>query len=1101
MADSRRGGSAATRVALVLGAGLLCLLALQFVFDTAGATAIRYIYESDWTRSFAMRDRDSLTVGFYLQRYAYLFARLETQAALLITALALAWQPLTRRRLGLYLIVGLAVLGATCAGLGSPIATLLGSSSDVFGLLLLGAASGGVLAAWLRFCWSYETLSVSTRISRAIVLSLSQVAGSALLLGVFGRLYRLDLLALNVVVSTGVVAATYRRRRDESQGRRFIARDVLTAFAPLTRTLPNRLLSLLLLGQLGLLFLSNALVEEISGDGIIYHLPMVKLMVQNAHVYDVPVHLAIINTYPKNVELVYLWTALLPGNDLWLNFGQIPFFFLLLLSTYSICRELGCSRESSWFAAASLGFVPVVTTQLETCYIDVAVSSMIVSAVSIVYPLSRRRPLPLDHVSLGLLLALLAGSKGTGPVYAVALGAVYCVFIRWRSGDQLRRAVAATGLALLVGSFWFVKNYLVYGNPVHPYRVAIHSRVIFPGPVETSELYGSSLVEEYGYPALVLASWFSLRDDDGFAYSSLLGGFGPIWPLVFLPAIFALAISSLSRNDLASAGLIGLFAILYLLTPLGFRLRFVIFVLALGAYALAYWLDRARPVVATLLRVVVLLLAAVNGYAYPPNALKIWTAHSKETAASLNPYRESELWQSVNWLHGRVQAGERVGYTDLTPMHFLWNRDISNRVDYLGGASYWGADPVQAGELCEQIARAESRLDYLFLPKSGEGYRCREELESAFAVVYEDDSAWIVRSVPTSSERAAPSARPAGLLLHQLIELGLAQAGEREVGGRIALGAGLETVRHERSQQCQETLRHSLHRLSAVDLTMEDPLDLELARDDRGNNIQKMQPSTQRTPRRANRLTGAGQERARAIDGVEPAEVVEGDLGDGKLREQAARLLVAADIPEQTVGQATLGDGPQLLLHELQSVTRTARAVEVEQNGEHRREPTHGTGDVHSREKRLPAMPLEREPCPPFPRVTREAVDERGDENLVHSRVVRSWCPMQESFRLSRVQRHAQLLQAGDVVRDGCAVARQAGARRRVERSIKLERSRKIPGGGVIEKRPRPDGEGCRLRETHALVLGRVARGKNPLQILEQDAPRDRIDHEVMRDQ
>ena len=220
-------------------------------------------------------------------------------------------------------------------------------------------------------------------------LGLAQVTVSGVLLGLIGQLQVLALLAVNLSVCLALAWLTLVRTSDGRMAVTRLVTRVGSCIAVVNSRFGLRFLVLLLLAELGVVCMTNLLVPNLDSDGLVYHLPMVNVMIQNQHIYDVPYHLSEITAYPKTVEMYFLWNTLLPGSHALVDFSQIPFYILLLLSTVELLRGMGRSRDAAIFGGVLTLFFPVVMRQLGTNYIDVAVSALIVSIVSVLHPMLR----------------------------------------------------------------------------------------------------------------------------------------------------------------------------------------------------------------------------------------------------------------------------------------------------------------------------------------------------------------------------------------------------------------------------------------------------------------------------------------------------------------------------------------------------------------------------------------------------------------------------------------------------------------------------------------------------------------------------------------
>src|SRR5207244_10078391 len=94
---------------------------------------------------------------------------------------------------------------------------------------------------------------------------------------------------------------------------------------------------------------------------------------------------------------------------------------------------------------------------------------------------------------------------------------------------------------------------------------------------------------------------------------------------------------------------------------------------------------------------------------------------------------------------------------------------------------------------------------------------------------------------------------------------------------------------------------------------------------------------------------------------VELAEVVEGDLGLGAGAERPGGG-VAAQVAEDAVADAVVGDTAQRLLDLLDAAAEVGGVAEREPDGEEAGEPADGALELELGEERFAAVPFERDP-------------------------------------------------------------------------------------------------------------------------------------------
>lgn len=169
---------------------------------------------------------------------------------------------------------------------------------------------------------------------------------------------------------------------------------------------------------------------------------------------------------PFTIEMLFTIGIAL-GTDVFSKIVHLIFAILLILSTYAFGeRYFGLSV--GWISAAILLGIPVLSLWAGFAYVDMAwalYEFLSVYALFIWIDKKKRSWLVLAGIMLGFAL----GSKYLALGGALVLGFI----VLWRSkGRSWKRAlsdVTVFGLAaLLVGSPWYLKNWVWFGNPVYP---------------------------------------------------------------------------------------------------------------------------------------------------------------------------------------------------------------------------------------------------------------------------------------------------------------------------------------------------------------------------------------------------------------------------------------------------------------------------------------------------------------------------------------------------------------------------------------------------------------------------------------------------------
>lgn len=566
-------------------------------------------------------------------------------------------------------------------------ASAKGSASERDVLVAFIALQTSVVAAWWRWLSPRAAgLTAAERLLCASVLAVAQIVGASLLLGWCGLLAPLPLL-LAVLIGSGLLALSpLPPGGDRGEG--------MSPEAAPSKALSrgNLALVLLLLPTLALVVARGVHVPSFGWDGLNYHLPMSALMLQTGRFDFPPAHEPTIAAYPKTGEIWSHWFLAFFRDDRWVGVAQLPFLLVAMLATGCAARRLGASRAASMMAALLLPFAPVVLTQITVAYTDIILAALVLTVVALVLAAHGAPALPL---AVGAALGLLLGTKFTALVLAPLLYVAFALAVlRARGRRGLPALVVAALLAALLGGDTYLRNWRQHGNPVFPYRTTVLGWPL-PGPRELSHVYGVAETRDAAPLARHLRSWSAVGV---VGHSQIYGGFGVTGPFLAGVSAVALALAVRERDGVRLA-VSALFAALTALTPVSFRLRFVIFLLGFGGICLSHVLDRAGPRLRAALVVAVLAVAlATSAQIWRRELPALWHAG----AARADPCREAEppaFRPAYTWLRANAPAGSTVlvlpGVSRLFA-YCLWTPAFTNRVEFVDAAV--AADPERLTE-------------------------------------------------------------------------------------------------------------------------------------------------------------------------------------------------------------------------------------------------------------------------------------------------------------------------------------------------------------------------------------------------------------------
>jgi len=226
------------------------------------------------------------------------------------------------------------------------------------------------------------------------------------------------------------------------------------------------------------------------GDSLAYHLPKIAEWVR-AGGFVPELGLDRRSTFPAGFELIETWWVVFLHHDVLIEMAGVEFLLLSAAATRAIARELGWSAKTATVAAALFVMNPALHFMATSCINDGAVTGLLVASIALIV------------AGLHPLLVLLPVGLGIGVkptfLYAVPGLALMCGLLPRREGSGLespRSVMVVAAGALLVGAFWYLRNWVVYHNPIYPM-----------GPGGMRSLISGALLKRVG------PSWSSLRDN------------------------------------------------------------------------------------------------------------------------------------------------------------------------------------------------------------------------------------------------------------------------------------------------------------------------------------------------------------------------------------------------------------------------------------------------------------------------------------------------------------------------------------------------------------------------------------------------------------
>jgi hypothetical protein len=613
--------------------------------------------------------------------------------------------------------------------------------------------------------------SLRGRIEQLVALAVVAVAQIVVTLLVCGvvleSLSRATVLTANLVVTAvvAVLAARSGALRDALRAWRRPRRS-LWVREPLRRWWAWVLGALVVVGSVYLTLVAYTM-PSYGFDAVWYHLTAVASWVDAGRIGITPLE-PIANVFPMNGELSFLWVGVLTKSDLLIDLPQIGFALLGALSVVAIARVARVSRPGAVVAGCLYFLTPIVLAQASTNYVDIVLPSLFLAGFAFLYRYTTTlaagdRPEPRRERTLLLLagagVGLAAGAKTSGLVYAAVAFALLGVnlFVAVRHGHVHRRA-ALGALTLFVvpvlalGSFWYVRSWVEYGNPIEPLTVKVGDHTVFTGLPRYEEgtdgLDAQMPQEIRDQPALLrpLASW--VGEPTSYDYQQRIGGLGWQWLLLELPALLLLLGYCVWKRRGLLANLLVPFLVMFVLTPANWWSRLTIALVAPGAVALVWIVERVRAAalvgvleVATVAAATVSFVGALNVLA--PHTQRI--TPSDVVSALGSPRSERTLadytFPEWNWTD-RVPKGSTIALLPrempASLFYFLYGTDFRNHV-----VALTKADSSSPDALRRRLRAAGA--DYLFTLAERPGDRAARAGPACFAPTFHHDGHVVYR--------------------------------------------------------------------------------------------------------------------------------------------------------------------------------------------------------------------------------------------------------------------------------------------------------------------------------------------------------------------
>ena len=498
-----------------------------------------------------------------------------------------------------------------------------------------------------------------------------------------------------------------------------------------------------------------------------YHLSWVGFAHQEGNLGPFPMPYPFIDCYPMNTQMLFLWFVIGTGTDQLASLVQTPFAIVTALACYMIARHVGANRTDAALTGLLVFSIPTIIQQMWMAKVDIAVTAGVLTSLAF---LSRKRFTPGSLLIAGLASGFFIGSKGTGIILAIGLLFFFIVRLLLMSreelevstGSKVKRIVSGLLIvcipAFLLGSFFYLRNWVLHGNPAGIFGVKLGSMVLFEGIDLKALLFWRETwvppalyhaVEEGNEWPIVLDGFFDPQT--GFWQGNYIGGWGSPWTIFMLPAIPIAYLIALMRKKWLLPLILLACLIPYFISSSVNHVwtRYYLPVIGVGTTSFAYmlhvldktWVHRAIRIFAVACMIATVFVSSQHMLIDPADI----AAARNVPLSQRDMFVPFESWGDkafADALRSVQEPGTTLAFSGIPPdkkIRAMWNLNYSNRtvwVQYDSDGEAWemrlrseGADWVLVNGDTEEMGWALTHADTferVYVGRLGGIYRLSE---------------------------------------------------------------------------------------------------------------------------------------------------------------------------------------------------------------------------------------------------------------------------------------------------------------------------------------------------------------------------------------
>ena len=234
---------------------------------------------------------------------------------------------------------------------------------------------------------------------------------------------------------------------------------------------------------LSILFVIASQQAVIEADSLTYHMPYIIKWLQEGSLWHpyYTAYVGVIGYYPGNYELLSLFTILPFNQDLFVNLINFSLYLPLGLCLYIIFRQLKVPEKTAQVLPALLLYTPLLVRQGPIPQNDLFY--LLVLAFAFLFFIKKH------WLAFAIALGLFLGTKANAIVYSALVFLPACYYIK-----DYKKILKVSALIILFGGFWYIRNWILTGNPLFPMHLETGGLTIFQGYQSAQESLKASAV-------------------------------------------------------------------------------------------------------------------------------------------------------------------------------------------------------------------------------------------------------------------------------------------------------------------------------------------------------------------------------------------------------------------------------------------------------------------------------------------------------------------------------------------------------------------------------------------------------------------------------